>query len=88
MSTNVDCRSGYGFVADDIPELGTAVVAAWRGRRVGTSLIEQLVVRHPIIILSIDNDNYSAKRLYELLGFESVGGEGTATTMLKRLSPP
>jgi ribosomal protein S18 acetylase RimI-like enzyme len=79
---------GYGFVADDIPELGTAVVAEWRGRGVGTLLIEQLVARHPIISLSVDNDNEGAKALYQRLGFESVGIEGTATTMLRRPSAP
>ena len=79
---------GYGFVADGIPELGTAVVARWQGRGVGTLLIEQLVGRHPIISLSVDNDNHRAKGLYERLGFVSVGIEGTATTMLRRQPEP
>jgi ribosomal protein S18 acetylase RimI-like enzyme len=75
---------GYGFVADGIPELGTAVVSGWRGRGVGTLLIEQLAARHPIISLSVDNDNQRAKELYERLGFVPVGVKGTATTMLRR----
>lgn len=79
---------GYGFVAADIPELGTAVIDGWRGRGVGTVLIELLVARHPIISLSVDNDNDRAKVLYTRLGFESVGVEGTATTMLRRPSAP
>jgi ribosomal protein S18 acetylase RimI-like enzyme len=79
---------GYGFVADDIPELGTAVVAKWRGHGVGTVLIEQVVARHPVISLSVDNDNDRARVLYERLGFESVGVEGTAMTMLRRPSEP
>ena len=84
--THVD--PGYGFVADDIPELGTAVVAEWRGRGVGKVLIERIVARHPIISLSVDNDNDRAKVLYERLGFQSVRVEGTATTMLRRPSGP
>ena len=75
---------GYGFVADDIPELGTAVVAEWRGRGVGKVLIERIVARHPIISLSVDNDNDRACVLYERLGFQSVAVAGTATTMLRR----
>jgi ribosomal protein S18 acetylase RimI-like enzyme len=75
---------GYGFVAAEIPELGTAVVAGWRGRGVGTRLIEQLVARHPAMSLSVDNDNDSARQLYERLGFVSVAVEGTATTMVRR----
>jgi len=75
---------GYGFVAADVPELGTAVTTDWRARGVGTLLIEQLMARHPIISLSVDNDNDRARALYERLGFEPVGVEGTATTMLRR----
>ena len=46
------------------------------------------MARHPIISLSVDNDNDRAKVLYERLGFQSVGVEGTATTMLRRPSDP
>ncbi len=74
---------GYGFVADDIPELGMAVVDAWRGHGIGTRLIEDLLARHPIISLSVDIDNDGARRLYERLGFTSVGIYGTSTTMLR-----
>ncbi len=74
---------GYGFVADDIAELGMAVVDAWRGRGVGTRLIKDLLARHPIISLSVDTDNEGARRLYERLGFTSVDVYGTSTTMLR-----
>lgn len=74
---------GYGFVADDIPELGMAVVDTWRGRGVGTRLIEDLMARHPMISLSVDTDNDGARRLYERLGFTSVDVYGTSTTMLR-----
>lgn len=75
---------GYGFVAEDIPELGTAVVTAWRGRGVGSRLIEELAHRNPILSLSVDNDNGHARRLYSRLGFVPLGVNGTATTMLRR----
>jgi GNAT superfamily N-acetyltransferase len=79
---------GYGFVDDDIPELGTAVVAEWRGRGVGTRLIRELMGRNPTMSLSVDDDNDRAKALYERLGFIDVGGEGTARTMLHRADIP
>jgi ribosomal protein S18 acetylase RimI-like enzyme len=75
---------GYGFVDDETPELGTAVIAEWRGRGVGTRLIQDLMERNPAMSLSVDDEHDKAKRLYERLGFVDVGGEGTARTMLRR----
>jgi ribosomal protein S18 acetylase RimI-like enzyme len=85
--TTTAADPGYGFVADDIPELGTAVVAAWRGRGVGSRLIEELAARNPVLSLSVDNDNEHAQRLYSRLGFVPLGVNGTATTMLRRPRP-
>ncbi|MEO6123959.1 MAG: GNAT family N-acetyltransferase [Ilumatobacteraceae bacterium] len=76
---------GYGFVAEHIPEISMAVVPEWRGRGVGTQLIRDLIARHPVISLSVDNDNVGAMRLYERLGFVSVGTVGTSITMLRGL---
>lgn len=77
---------GYGFVSDGIPEMGMAVVDDWRGRGVGTQLLDDLVERHPVMSLSVDTDNTGAERLYSLLGFMPVAVNGTATTMLRE--PP
>ena len=82
--TTTAAHPGYGFVAEDIPELGTAVVTAWRGRGVGSRLIEELAHRNPTLSLSVDNDNENARRLYSRLGFVPLGVAGTATTMLRR----
>lgn len=77
---------GYGFVAEGIPELGMAVVPEWRGRGVGTLLLDEILARHPVISLSVDTDNTGAERLYSLLGFMAVAVHGMATTMLRQ--PP
>ena len=77
---------GYGFVAEGIPELGMAVVPDWRGRGVGTMLLDEILARHPVMSLSVDTDNSGAERLYSLLGFMPVAVRGTATTMLRE--PP
>jgi GNAT superfamily N-acetyltransferase len=64
---------GYGFVADDIPELSIAVYPECRGQRVGSLLLGTLVNRartdgHRAISLSVAAAN-PARRLYERHGF-------------------
>lgn len=64
---------GYGFVAEDVPELSIAVDEAWRGRGIGTALLvallsladEEGVER---VSLSVEAEN-PALRLYQRLGF-------------------
>ena len=77
---------GYGFVADDIPELGLAVVRERRGRGIGRALLRAL--QHAArdyagLSLSVHADN-PARRLYESCGFVEVGREGSAITMVWR----
>lgn len=79
--------SGYGYVADDVPEVAIAVRAEWRGRGIGTALLEALIAAAAsrglrALSLSVDRDN-PASRLYKRLGFVSVGGVGNAITMLR-----
>jgi len=68
---------GYGYVGDEVPELGMAVDMDWRGRGVGRHLLEDLLARHPAMSLSVDNANTSATALYLSLGFVPVGVAGT-----------
>ncbi len=74
----------YGFVSADVPEVGMAVVADRRGRGVGRALLVHLLDRHPTMSLSVDNDNVSARRLYESLGFVDLRADGTSVTMIRR----
>ena len=73
---------GYGFVSEDIPEIGMAVVATYRGRGIGRRLLGDMLDRHHALSLSVDADNVRAMRLYAELGFVAVGAVGTSTTML------
>ncbi|HYR88006.1 MAG TPA: GNAT family N-acetyltransferase [Terriglobia bacterium] len=79
---------GYGYVADNIPELGIAVLPEHRGRGVGSALLQRLVemagAAYDAVSLSVSMDN-PARRLYERVGFEGVGASGNSLTMLKRL---
>ena len=63
---------GWGYIDDTIPELSIAVDRAYRGRGIGTYLMEHLLQetaeQYPSISLSVQQEN-PAKGLYERLGF-------------------
>ncbi len=80
---------GYGFVAEDVPELSLAVVAAARGAGAGRALLDGLLGLAaeegvPALSLSVEVDN-PARRLYERAGFVVVAEGGGALTMLRRV---
>jgi ribosomal protein S18 acetylase RimI-like enzyme len=80
-----DTAHGYGFLDAAIPELAIAVDPSWRGRGVGSSLLDALVAQaradgHTALSLSVEVDN-PARRLYERAGFTRVGQVGNAWTM-------
>jgi predicted kinase/ribosomal protein S18 acetylase RimI-like enzyme len=74
---------GWGFVRDDVPELGMAVVERHRGNGIGRRVLEDLLARNPSMSLSVDDENDVARRLYESLGFELLRRDGTAFTMIR-----
>jgi ribosomal protein S18 acetylase RimI-like enzyme len=89
------CRSfsakdaGYGYVADDVPEVSMGVAAAWRGRGLGTALLAELIGQSRArglrrISLSVEDGN-RARRLYERAGFTPVGREGGSDVMVLTL---
>jgi len=80
---------GYGFVAEDVPELTTAVEPRGRGRGVGTALLTRLLAAGcaagwPGVSLSVEDGNTGARILYERVGFRTVGRNGDSDTMLAR----
>lgn len=81
---------GYGYLADDIPEVTIGVVPARRGRGVGSALLAALIEQarvggHPAISLSVEDGN-PARLLYERAGFRAVGRSGNSDTMYLHLS--
>jgi ribosomal protein S18 acetylase RimI-like enzyme len=68
---------GFGYVSDDIPELGLAVSPDYRGGGIGTELLTQLLTtareRFTAVSLSVRSDN-PVIRLYERSGFVKVAG--------------
>jgi ribosomal protein S18 acetylase RimI-like enzyme len=83
--------AGYGYVADDIPELTIAVSPSARRRGVGRTMLIALInigrtLGQPGISLSVEDGNHAARSLYESLDFLPVGRNGGADTMLLTLS--
>ncbi|WP_298253263.1 GNAT family N-acetyltransferase [uncultured Arthrobacter sp.] len=83
---------GYGFVDEATPELSIGVVRARRGRGIGSRLLDALISEArghglPCLSLSVEPDNH-ARRLYERVGFRTVGGVGGSSTMVLRLQKP
>ena len=83
---------GYGFVDGATPELSMGVVRMWRGRGVGSRLLDALIAAARVrgltsLSLSVEPDNY-ARRLYERVGFQHVGEVSGSLTMLLRLDVP
>ncbi|MEM6326654.1 MAG: GNAT family N-acetyltransferase [Bacteroidota bacterium] len=80
---------GYGFVAEDIPELSMAVFPGWRGQGIGTRLLRwvlrEAAAQHRAVSLSVSLSN-PARRLYEREGFAHVPNTeaGGSVTMLRR----
>jgi ribosomal protein S18 acetylase RimI-like enzyme len=80
-------RPGYGYVADDVPELSIGVAPEHRGRGVGRALLEELVrdaAQYRRLSLSVEPENRAAE-LYRSLGFRKVGRSGGSDTMLLEL---
>ena len=85
--TFTEASHGYGFVAEDGPELSIAVIAPRRhegiGRRLLVDLIDaSLAQGYSAISLSVIEDN-PARRLYESAGFVLIEKHGTSWTMVR-----
>jgi ribosomal protein S18 acetylase RimI-like enzyme len=83
-------NSGYGFVDEQTPELIIALRKQFHNQGLGTKLLLELFKKSKIagfhqLSLSVDQES-PALRLYQRLGFEIHEAEGTAFTMIKKLS--
>jgi GNAT superfamily N-acetyltransferase len=70
---------GYGFVAEDVPELSLGVVAEWRGKGVGRALLRAVTGR---VSLSVERAN-RARDLYVQEGFRTVSSDADADIMIR-----
>lgn len=80
---------GYGYFADDVPELSISMVAAWRRRGVGRQLVRATLdmareAGIERVSLSVEHGN-AAVKLYTDEGFHRVGTDEGADTMVVTL---
>jgi ribosomal protein S18 acetylase RimI-like enzyme len=85
--TYSDTSHGYGYVADDVPELSIAVIVSRRhegiGRRLLIDLIEASIAQgYRALSLSVNREN-PARGLYESVGFEPIEQRDTSWTMIR-----
>jgi GNAT superfamily N-acetyltransferase len=78
-STSAD--PSYGYVDDETPELGIAVLVSERGHGVGTTLLRMLLAELDRCCLSVSPHN-AAIRLYENCGFVETSRNDDAVMML------
>ncbi len=81
---------GYGFIAEDVPELSIALAPEYRGQGIGSRLLEQMLVAlrpsFRYVSLSVSEEN-PAKRLYERFGFQTWSVSAGTATMRLELPP-
>ncbi len=79
---------GYGFVAEDTPELSIAMLPDSRGKGLGsrllTTLLQAAAESFAAVSLNVSADN-AAKDLYQRMGFKVTTDDGLSLTMVKHL---
>ena len=84
-------NAGYGFVDENTPELGMAVLSDHRGQGIGKRLLSKMIsyahsLGYSALSLSVVPDDKTALHMYEKSGFEKVyQDDGGAWTMRKDL---
>ena len=85
--TFTEASHGYGFVAEDVPELSIAVIASRRhegiGRRLLVDLIDASVGSGIPGSESQRREDNPARGLYESVGFVRVEKHGSSWTMIR-----
>jgi GNAT superfamily N-acetyltransferase len=88
--TYTEASHGYGFIAEDVPELSIAVIASRRRDGIGRQLLIDLIKAsvdqgYPALSLSVGEEN-PARGLYESVGFVSVEKHGSSWTMIRHVA--
>jgi ribosomal protein S18 acetylase RimI-like enzyme len=84
-------NKGFGFVSNDVPEIGMALLKEYRRQGIGTALLNTLFKeatekKIKRLSLSVDPINKGALKLYQRFGFKETGMTGTSITMITDVS--
>lgn len=91
--TYTEMSHGYGFVAEDVPELAIGVIASRRREGIGRLLLIGLIEASEVqgyaaLSLRVNHRN-PALGLYESVGFQPVGKpRDSALTMIRHANQP
>jgi GNAT superfamily N-acetyltransferase len=91
--TYTEMSHGYGFVAEDVPELSIAIIASRRREGIGRLLLIGLIEASEVqgyaaLSLSVNHVN-PARGLYESIGFQPVGKpRESGLTMIRHAAQP
>ncbi len=82
-------NQSFGYIDDNTPEIGIAVLNEYRSKGIGTKLMEAIIeharsVAINKLSLSVDPDNF-ALNLYQKLGFIKFSEYNTSWTLVKTL---
>jgi len=82
-------NQSFGYIDDETPEIGIAVVKNYRSKGLGTNLMNAIIdharnIGINKLSLSVEPNNF-ALNLYQNLGFIKVAESGTSWTMVKYL---
>lgn len=82
-------NAGYGFVDEDTPELGMAIMSQHRGQGIGKRLLSEMIgfarsIGYSALSLSVDPYNKTALQMYEKSGFEKVYQDDGGSWTMKR----
>ncbi|GAK40903.1 histone acetyltransferase [Paenibacillus sp. TCA20] len=85
-----ESNKGFGYVDNDVPELGMAILAEYRGIGIGSALMNKLFQEArkkniERISLSVDPHNEAAMKLYQRFCFKETGKVGTSITMVANI---
>lgn len=82
-------RTGYGWVASDIPELSLAVLPEYQSQGIGSTLLDSIcelarMSGFAAVSLSVEDGN-GAAHLYHDRGFTTVGRNGESDIQILKL---
>lgn len=84
-----EVNKGYGFIHEDIPEIGIAIQSEFRNNGIGTELLGRIEAVYrklgvTALSLSVDKKN-PAKRLYDRAGYKLYSESETSEIKVKEI---